>query len=517
MTELTLEKKEKELADLQAIKEKQKYLAQLKAEKEWRLTHSAIRYYCVRPDRSYRGPNPIQMQFHCDDHAGRIMSAANRSGKSTAGINEDVAHSLGYRPWLPETDPHRKINIQVPNKGLICGETFGEQIDKVLVPKLLGDPESRTPGALPTQELAQAVKNQQGIINYIRLKNGSEIFLQSYDQKVDLFESADYAWAHLDEPPPRPIFVAIQRGLADRVGRWWITMTPLKEPWIYDELFSRPDVRVFYGNIEDNVGYGLTQAGIDQFAASLTEDEKEARLRGKYFHLTGLVYKVYGSIHRIKRFEIPPSWPMWMHLDTHPRTPHHAIWLTIGPNGNKYVCGELRNSDPTNRVRAMGDGLLTYEKVMFNKTHPRRIDDVVRLIDPSASAPNPVDGLSIWDAFADMGIRCRAGSKNRDSGILLTQAALQHDVEKGVYPDLYFFDDLPGIHYEMTHYIWEDWQRKTQQYRTEKQVPRDKDDHFIEGLHRIMIDNPAYETLETDTSDEEYRQQAVGSSSITGY
>ena len=514
----TLEQKEKELADLQHIKELQKNLAQLKAEKEWRLKNCAIRYYAVRPDMTTSGPNPVQIAFHADDHQGRIVSAANRVGKTKMGTNEDVAYALGYRPWLPEDHPYRKINIRVPNKGLICGETFGEQVDKVLIPKLLGDPESGTPGAIPTQEVAQALKNQQGIINYIRFKNGSEIFLQSYDQKVDLFESADYSWAHFDEPPPRPIYVAVKRGLTDRNGKWWMTMTPLKEPWIYDELFSRSDVKVFYGRIEDNLGFGLTQEGIDSFASDLTEDEKEARLRGKYFHLSGLVYKSYDSLHRVKRFEIPPSWPMWMHLDTHPRTPHHAIWLTVSPNGTKYVCGELRNSDSNNRVRAMGDAVLTYEKVKFNKDHPRRIDDVARLMDPSASTPNPVDGLSIWDAFAEMGLRCRPGSKNRDSGILLTQAAIQHDVEKGLYPELYFFDDLPGIHYEMMHYIWEDWQRKTQQYRNEKQVPRDKDDHFIEGLHRIMIDNPVYEDgVSSDDSEEEYRPQAAGASRATGY
>ena len=58
--------------------------------------------------------------------------------------------------------------------------------------------------------------------------NGSSIDLQSYDQDVALFESADYDWAAFDEPPPRPIWVAVQRGLTDRRGPSWIAMTPLK-------------------------------------------------------------------------------------------------------------------------------------------------------------------------------------------------------------------------------------------------------------------------------------------------
>jgi hypothetical protein len=31
------------------------------------------------------------------------------------------------------------------------------------------------------------------------------------------------------------------------------------------------------------LNFGLSRKGIDQFSASLTEDEKEARLRGRFF------------------------------------------------------------------------------------------------------------------------------------------------------------------------------------------------------------------------------------------
>jgi phage terminase large subunit-like protein len=235
------------LARLQALKgeaELRKKIAVAKQELAWRKKHESIRYYAVKSDHTTLGPHRKQDIFHRAKVQIRVASGGNRSGKSTAGINEDVAYALGYRPWLKPDDPDYKVDVRVPNKGLICGESFQEQVKKVILPKLLGDPEKGVPGAIPTNLLADVKRNPQGVITYIRLTNGSEIFLQSYDQDVDLFESADYDWVHFDEPPPRSIWVAVQRGLTDRMAPAWLTMTPLKEPWLYDEVYKREDCKV---------------------------------------------------------------------------------------------------------------------------------------------------------------------------------------------------------------------------------------------------------------------------------
>jgi len=367
--------------------------------------------------------------------------------------------------------------------------------------------------AEPTVLLAGVKRNPAGVITSIHLKNRSSMYLQSYDQDVDLFESADYDWAHFDEPPPRPIWVAVQRGLTDRRGRTWLTMTPLKEPWIYDEIYNRKDVGLFYFDIEDNVGFGLSREGVDQFASNLTDDEKEARLRGRYFHLTGLVYKSYGRNLRLKRFPIPAHWGLWFHVDTHPRTPHHAVWIAVAPNQKKYVVGELKNGDKANSVRAMIESIKIYEKTMFK----RDVDQVVRLIEPGAQAPDPLhDGRSIWDEFADHGLRCKPGSKNRDAGILLFQQELRADPTYGVEPNIFFFEDLEGVHFEMLHYIWDDWNKKAAEGKTEKQAPKDKHDHFIEGIHRILLDEPYCDPAGDQDDGVEYAGSSTGNV-VTGY
>ena len=117
---------------------------------------------------------------------------------------------------------------------------------------------------------------------------------------------------HLDEPCPRPMFVAHKRGLVDRNGKFWINCTPLSEMWINDE-FVPPDKNVVeaapegidfdklegggaepiydYVVIYDNP-YNSKEA-IAEFEAGLNREERECRLHGLPFNMAGLIYKEF--------------------------------------------------------------------------------------------------------------------------------------------------------------------------------------------------------------------------------
>lgn len=292
------------------------------------------------------------------------------------------------------------------------------------------------------------------------------------------------------------------------MGRAWLTLTPLKEPWIYDELVSNPEVYKVFFDMYDNVGYGLTKEGVDEFVALLTKDEIEARVHGRFFHLTGLVYKGYGEIHRVSRQKtlaeydgkIPEAWNLWFHVDTHPRTAHRAIWGVLRPNDSLIVCGEMICSDPYNRIRPFLEACLVYEQTVLGyRGH------VERRIDPSSQINNPMEnGRSMYDEARDIMPGIKPGSKNRDAGILFLQQRLSYDLEKAQYPQIFFFDDLREIDHELRHYVWEDWKGRTGEQKTAKQVPRDKDDHLIEGLHRIVIEAQHYETPGYDHDAEDF-------------
>ncbi len=452
----------------------------------------------------YWAPHAKQDAAHRDKARIRVVFGGNRSGKSEFCSKEVAAFALGARLWLPEDDPDYLTGRKGPQKILCVGESFNEQVKKVLVPKMLGgfieETGETVPGSLPAAEIKGTKKNQQGVTTFIELRNGSQLHFQSYDQDPALFESTDFDVVWFDEPMPYSIWIPVQRGLVDRMGVTICAMTPLREPWIHQKIVKREDVSVYVFYTQDNVGFGLSQAGVDDFARNLDENEKRTRLRGEFFHLQGLVYDLYvrnSHIYRQPRekllekgpdgrFLIPHDWGVTMAIDPHPRTPHHAVWVVARPDERLIVVGELRAPEGNNNVAEFAKQILNYER-NFLRVHSDRIR---RLIDPSAKIKNPVDGRSMWDVFCDAGIYTVNGSKNRDGCIAMTKEHLRYSPEEGIYPTLFFCDDLPGIHDELGQYIWDDWTTRTGQYKTEKQVPRDKDDHFIENLHRIIADEP---------------------------
>jgi len=156
-------------------------------------------------------------------------------------------------------DPNWKIDIKVPNNGLILGETITNSVDKKLVPEILK--------WLPVHCQAETRKNPQGVIIKIKLpynsqgkKCGSTIYFGSYDQDDQIQEGIDWDWVHYDEPPPRAVYIAVERGKIATDARSWMTMTPLKEAWILDEIIEKAETNSDYsvvpGLIWDNLnGY----------------------------------------------------------------------------------------------------------------------------------------------------------------------------------------------------------------------------------------------------------------------
>jgi hypothetical protein len=240
-------------------RKEQEELYALLAEFERRRTQEAIRYY---------RPNRAQAPFHyCRNLKGeiprnRLLQGSNKVGKTKSGSAEDVAHALGYRPWLEKDDPNYKINISVPNNGLVLGETLTNSVDKKLVPDILSFIPTRCFGPKGVDDCTK--RNNQGVIVRIKIpfkpdgvtRCGSVIYFGSYDQTSDIQEGIDWHWIHYDEPPDHDFYIAVERGKVAYDARSWMTMTPLKEAWIQDTLVENADkddnISVVQGEIWDN-------------------------------------------------------------------------------------------------------------------------------------------------------------------------------------------------------------------------------------------------------------------------
>jgi phage terminase large subunit-like protein len=168
----------------------------------------------------------------------RIFEAGNKVGKTWIGIAEDIAHMVGYRPWLLPEDPDYLIDIKVPNIGMLGCETYKHSVAEKIEPTL----------RFLVPSICQPVfkPGPTGVLNILTLpfgckgeKCGSKLHIRSYDEQASTYEGQDYHYQHWDEPPPEDTWKAAERGKIVTNAPSWITATMLKEPWVTMRLSSR--------------------------------------------------------------------------------------------------------------------------------------------------------------------------------------------------------------------------------------------------------------------------------------
>ncbi|GAG17322.1 unnamed protein product, partial [marine sediment metagenome] len=240
----SLNSKEKEYLSLVSENE------ELKRLKSQRIKSSPLKFYwphtencdgtqCHTVSNTYTDAYGIQYTikgcpqyfFHISDADVRCFFGSNRSGKTTAGIVESSFHLTGIYPdWYPIERRYSepvKSRILANDFKKAVGEVITEAIDDWLPDNLVHDKD----------------KNSQGIYDkyWIKHKSGgvSSFDIITYEQDVSVAEgwSGHFAW--YDEPPPRGHRIATARGLMDYDGWEIFTLTPLKEAWIFDELWSQ--------------------------------------------------------------------------------------------------------------------------------------------------------------------------------------------------------------------------------------------------------------------------------------
>lgn len=425
------------------------------------------------------------------------MLGGNRSGKTEWGATEVISYCLGYRPYLDKSHPLYRTNRTAPVRVRIVGEDIINHVKNVLVPKLHK--------LVPMSEIRAIKKSSQGIELSWTFKNGSTLELMSYEMGSDKFEGWDGDLVWFDEPPPKDIYIACYRGLVDRQGKMLFTMTPLKEPWIKHELWDtrfdpKSNVDGFIFSTYDNIGYGLSKEAVEDFEYQLPKHVRETRLQGQFLHLQGLVYPEFShKKHLVPKFEIPKDWPLYIAIDPHPRTPHAVLFMVVDPVGTKYVVDELFSPVTIGELA---------QQIKAKMAELGRSAKVI-LIDPQSSAPNPVNNITVQGEFARHGIYTIPAPRSLDAGIARVKGAL---TGIGGVPEVLVFVTCKNTIQEFGMYVWDEHRGTYKGEKEPKNKPKDKDDHMMENLYRLMLFNPYYEPRRTGIAT---RYQP--NNSITGY
>jgi len=348
------------------------------------------------------------------------------------------------------------------------------------------------------QEKWESTKDGKGFESKWITDTGFEFDIMSNEQDPKEFESADLGFIWLDEPVKMSIYKAcVARTRTGGIILW--TFTPLNySAAIKDQVYDKRDgTNIDYieadvwANCKDIPGTRgiLSKDNIDRMISQYSEDEKEARINGKFGHLLGRVHKAFNRrIHVIKPFKVDKNkFVVVKAHDTHPREPDHILWMAISEKGTKFIVNELIMRGT---VVEMASEIQRIEK---DNGYRMLGDD---LIDPSAFNADERRGeMSVADMLYEAGVVYRRGSKDLTGCILRTDEALKYEERLGelvVAPEVYICENCQTTIKQLEEYVWDEYAGKAADSKQDKGRPKDKNDHNVENLHRLLKEDYKY-------------------------
>lgn len=438
---------------------------------------------CYKPIMRTREGKPHQFGFHTSPAVGRGAFGGNQSGKTRCGTFEDAFHFCNtYPAWYPKA-----LHLPPANVGRIIVKDFPHSVAEVIEPALMQ--------AIAPRYVKARKTNNKGFLTKLISRTGARFDIVTHDMDTEALEGWQGDWAHFDEPPPRDKFVATLRGLVRRNGRWWITCTPLTEPWMYDEIYTNPNYFMVTIDMRDNPY--LTERAIQEFESRLTEDEREARLHGKFMHLSGLVYKEFDQgVHVRPTQTIPPDWPRWMVCDPHDRRPFALLWFAVDPLERIWIYDEWPSSW-FHEAKSSDKSLRDYKMIIAEKEMGQSI--YRRIIDGRAGKVPIVGGErqdSLIDAFQDLGLVFEPSYITQTLGVTDPgHLALKERLRVSVVteePSIFILANCKNTIYSFQHNVWCNT-RRTDGTISERPAEFAKD--FLDLIRYGLMDNPRWMDL----------------------
>lgn len=418
-------------------------------------------------------------------------TGANRIGKTFITMIIIYSFLTGKFPWEPEEMTGHLWELfgwKPPIKIRWVGQDWEKHVKTVLIP-IINE-------LWPKSHPIQSRNNNVGVpAIWTEGKYNGTLEIMSNASDSSLFEGWHGHLIAYDEPPKRNVRVACARGLIDTNGKELFAMTLLKEPWVHQEVINRvledgrldPSVFNISGDINVNIGHGITKKGVDQFALTLNDEEKTARLKGIPSYLSGKILSIDRTKHIKERFEIPSHWEVDVAIDIGVAKPHDIMYLAISPRNFKYVFFERQ---------VTGDGVALGNQIISDiEKYNMRVANII--CDPLAKS-NKNEENTTWQKIEIVlnkyGYFLQAGAKDKESGILLIQSSLS---SKYGEPSLYIFRDCVRAILQLDGWMYDD-QGIPKKYKINEKPGDDQ----CENLYRLLL----LETQYTDPIEDEGRE-----------
>jgi hypothetical protein len=276
--------------------------------------------------------------------------------------------------------------------------------------------------------------------------------------------------------------------LIDVAGDWWMTMTPVEGmTWTYDTLYiaARTNDDLFVVEVETDENPHINPGEIDVLQAGLSDDEREARRKGKYVQIGGLIYKMLDEKHFIDVFMPPRDWLHFAMMDHGLANPTCFLWAAVNRDGFMVVYDEHYKAGEVVEYH----GAAVHRK---NMDHSRVPDYYVG--DPSIRNSDPITGTSVQIEYINMGIPIVLGNNDQRAGINLVASKFRGVVtQSGLHiPQLYICrDTCPNLTYEIQRLRWATWANRTMDNnKNKKEEQHKRNDHAPDALRYGVSSRP---------------------------
>jgi phage terminase large subunit-like protein len=415
-------------------------------------------------------PHPKQGVFHASRERRKVFLGGNRSGKTTAGIVDDLIQALdesdvpkelrGFKRWSP------------PFFCRVVTPDLGQTLDQVVLEKIR---EWCPPGALVGGAFDKAWDQR---LRVLRFGNGSWFQFMSNDQDLDKFGGAALHRVHYDEEPDERIRRECLARLIDYGGDEVFTMTPLRGmSWMYDDIwepFQKGELEnatVVVVDMDDNPH--LDRETQEYVLSEYSAEERQARKSGLFVSFAGLVYPEFDeSEHVIPAIEsVPDGADVFGAID--PGIRHMAAVV---------LCYLTEDDELVQFAELALQGMTISEVCKEIDLTLERFEVTPRwwVIDPAARNKNNQTGRSDQMEFADHGIFTSPGQNAVRPGINRVKERLRASKFRVTA-------DCPETISEFRKYRWAA-QRKSEGDAAEKPVKRD--DHLLDALRYLVMSRP---------------------------
>jgi phage terminase large subunit-like protein len=418
------------------------------------------------PDVNSYEPHAKQKLFHSSPKQARLYIGGNRSGKTTAGIVEDIW-------WLTNRHPY----LETPNRpvaGRIISVDFLNGVSKIIIPQLK---QWVPPSQLRGGSWYTAYDVQERTLNF---ENGSFVELMSYDQDLDKFAGTSRDFIHYDEEPPEDIRKENKVRLIDRKGREWFTLTPVEGlEWIEEQIYDpgiagHPHIEVIEVSMTENPYLGKEE--VDTYLDSLDDDERKIRGEGQFTRKGGRVYKRF----HIDTHTIDPIDPKlyrgsqyrwYMSLDHGFNNPTAVLWHIVDQDNRVITFAEHYESEQTIDYHAQ---VIKNYEIEFGK------EPDIRVCDPALEQRQALTGTSIQTEYAMRGIGMAPGNNNVETGVIKVNQYLENAADGR--PNWLITKNCGNLIREMQRLRWKTWASTKQQSQNNPydQIHK-KDDHACDS------------------------------------